>query len=337
MTHPLKELDGKRRYIFTADAASKPHKLFLRVVTSGDEIKKCDKAVSLLTELLTDAQSDLAAELEASGKKLKTSAPQKSDEEKVREKKEKAARAIASAPAKFGKEDNLTYFIIENEEGDAVLTLSATINNPSIARALDTKCPHAVLHGAIIAQDYRRQGIAAAAFDEIFSTISSAIQSRPIEIIAPITSREVINKEGELEEFLVHGEMYISMLKQACGDAVYLQPRLRNGWEGDYESTRGPRIPAQDLTAELIKEKMQDIRKEIKSGEDKSAGAFLIGDFRQQEKEYNEAHLARMAKKRNLRVEGIERDWQRTSPATSAKSAEASGLSPESQAAALTT
>lgn len=314
MPHPLEKLDGQKKYLFTAKVGEKEEKLFLRVVTSAKEVVKCEKAVGLLTGIITDAQADLAKELEAMGKKLKTPAPIKTEEEKQKEKSERIARSIQAAPEKFGKEDNLTYLIIENEFGDAVLVLSITINNPQIAKALNLECSHVVFHGAIIDQKYRSQGLASAGFDEMFATICAEISQRPLEIIAPVTSREVLGSDG-LEEFLVHGSMYINMLRQACGDAVFLQPRLRDGWSGDYEKTRGARLNAADLTAQYLTKTMREIREEIEPSQDKSVGAFLIGDFRKNTLEFEAEKQQRLGKKQALRFEAdVNKSWGKATP-----------------------
>lgn len=313
----LHELDGQRKYIFSANG----EKLFLRVVTSPAEIMKCPRAVELYSTIISEARQDLGEELASKGEALKNPAVKMSDEEKAA----RAKRAVEGAPSKFGKDDNITYFIIENEAGEPVLTLSLALNNPAITRglAIDESTNHLLFQGVVIDKKYRGQSIASAAFDAVFLAICERITQRPLEVIAPVSSTEIVKSDGRVEEFLVHGDLYLDMLRRICGDSVCIQPRVRKGWEGDYEKAQGDRIPGSECDPEKIKAIMKGMREaEMKPGADIAVGAFVIGSFTA-EKTFEvladeaKSRMDKRTAKGIIKEKDMPLDWVKVSPPAS--------------------
>ncbi len=301
--HPLADRDGQRKYIFSCKNGDENKKLFLRVITSGEEVAKHSDAIRLYKHIVYESHQQFTSELKRQDKQLKTvaSRPTAADED---------ARIVA-VPKQFGKEDNFTYFIIENESGGAAGVLSMSINGPTFRR--DLKVPDDVkafsyFHGIIIEKSYAGSGVFASAFDEIISLISQKFESS-VEIAIPVGSMRLIDNK----EYVGHAEMYAALLKKICGDGnVLFQERLRNGWELGNEKAQGERFPASN-DRDICK-LMTELRSRVEISPGDGIGLYVIGKMDKThevfEREKAERMQARVRKEGSrLSQEPQEKSW----------------------------
>ncbi len=281
-SNPLTDVDGKKKYIFSINDGHNKKDLFLRVITSSKNVNKFEKAIDLYTSIINDAREDFAQNLAKENKELKNKLPAKEEREKMLEaRKERARKKFGD---NFDKEDNFTYFIVEDDQKNPVYVASLAFNSEYFAQGIinDLSKNMLFLHGMIIDKSFRGKNIVSAALDQIFAAIFEIKpQFLDCQIIIPVASMEVVNEDGSIEEFLGHKDLYVKYLNNFCNqDKVFLQQRVRDGWDGCYEKSSGEKFLASSLNPSQLSEKMSIARKEnINSGEDKSVGVYIIGSL----------------------------------------------------------
>lgn len=305
MPHPLQDLNAKRKYVFSFGDED----LFLRVVTTGDEVARHPEAIKLYKYITFEAHKNFQTE----GKKLKNPPAIEPTPEDV-------AKRLVAVPQQFSQHDNFTYFIVENRQGDPVCVLSMSINGPTYRR--DLKVPDdvkafAYFHGIITQNTHAGAGIFASAFDEIISIISQRFE-RPVEIAIPVGSVELL---GDVKEHAGHGALYTNLLKKLCGDdRVSLQKRVRHGWDFGNEKAASDRMSVRDYNEVEISGLMTELRDRTQLASGDGIGLYVIGSMNKEHESFVAEKERRLRGRVSLsRNEALSQEWAVDAPASAAE------------------
>lgn len=207
--HPLSDLNGLRKYIFTSKNDGED--FFLRVVTSGEEMRKYKEAGKLFGTIRYENQQDLKRLLDEKGQHLKHPATKQSPEAIEKwvtsdpSRIDAAGNRIPGLLDMFGKEDNVAVFILENAAGEAANVILVTINDPKKRESLNVD--HDV--GTLIfvsevatAEKYKGKSLFSTAFDKVITMFSNDKRSmvKPIEYCVSITADTAVSNDNPEEE-----------------------------------------------------------------------------------------------------------------------------------------
>ncbi len=299
--HPLADLDGKRKYIFSKDRED----FYLRVITSCEEMAKYPHP--FLGPVMHDAATELDKELHKRGERLKT-APISSVEEIVEYQK---------FVKTFDREDNQTAFIVENKVGEPAVGMLIFINDPVQRRDLkvaDEVGTFVYVSDIMTADKYRGKGIFSTAFDKILTMMSNEKRGfkHPFEYSISMTRATSVKDSGESEtEYVMNLPRYAEMWKHR-----FPENELQNRWQyrdsqsGENkiiglnrmpleEYLRGGKINEAEIDR-LMKHQMVEAEKEGKE----VRGLYLAGHSRESHAEVAAKRKALLAKRE---VNGVQR------------------------------
>jgi hypothetical protein len=215
MPHPLADLNGKRKHVFTKDG----EKFYLRVVTEAQEIISKDgeikipRAIQMLGPIGVQARIEKQRQLEKEGRgerlkqpvidmKPKFLEPSWIDSDEGKAYVQRYANSFAAAQEK-GK--NPTLFILENEAGEFAVGMYITINDP--LRRVALKVPESIgtfvyVDDLITDEKYRGQGMLSRAFDKVLTLMGNPKRGlkNPIEYAVSVTAVEIekVNEQGNV-------------------------------------------------------------------------------------------------------------------------------------------
>lgn len=240
MTHPLSDLDGKRKYVFSKDGED----FYLRVVTTNDEMLKHQDAAYALSRILHDSTIKQQEELKRKGERLKGEIP----EIKHQWREE-------TLPHLFETEKNFTAFILENGSEEFVTVMLMSINDPQ--QRLDLQVPEDV--GTFVyvdrlstAPEYQGKSIFSSGFDKVLTMMSNPKRclQEPFLYSVSMTAVTAIREDEKEVNYVMNLARYTQMWQER-----FIENRLQNRWhyydaDSQYHQVGMARAPLDDFLSE---------------------------------------------------------------------------------------
>ncbi len=321
MTHPLAEIDGHKKYIFSVAGEG----FYLRVVTSAEEMEKREEAAELLARVMVEMQQDLQKKLAKEGQRLKITPLLE------------IPNWRETLPKKFGQEDNQTVFIVENERGEVASVMLISINDGKLRVNLevgDDVGTFVYVDSVITAEKYKGCGVFSSAFDKVITMLANEKRGleAPFEYVISMRAATAIRNSDDVEvDHMINLPLYAKMWEER-----FVDNQLQKRWcYGSGPGIARDKAPIADYSDEakvdfMVKDEAAKAVREIPELEDgkkfSGIGSFLIGDLRE---DYSEVKGERVARMKAREARGVSKDADKKTtwePDASPSDAAASGL-----------
>lgn len=297
MTHPLQDLDGARRHIFTANGQD----FFLRVITSQEKFRERQDIINLVaSRIMLEAQRELQSELDRRGDRgrvLEITNGNPTSEVDLE------ARGLSSSsynltknvteedfkkyqndfPNCLGNESSGTIFAVENAAQEPLCAIYLTINDRARREELQVgnEVGNFVYVDSIMTSPAARgNNIFSSAFDKIITMLAKPERhegsSQSFQYAISVTAATELQNDGNQFYHIMNLPRYHKMWNDRFEDLSLMQ-RWQNKGTGKQHAEGNPINFAGDYNEQAMSNFIANQREAAEAAGERVRGVFLSG------------------------------------------------------------
>lgn len=220
MPHPLSDLDGKRKYVFSA----KGEDFYLRVVASEAEMRKSEGAARALSAVMHDSKIEKQKELSNRGEELRDRSYLTVNQDGINDFIDRAL------PESFGKTQSQVVFVLENAAREFATAMLMTINDP--VKRQDLQIEESVgtfvyVSDLTTADKYKGRSFLSTSFDKVLTMLSNPKRgfAQPFEYSVSMTAVTATKSDRSTTDYVMNLPLYARMWQ-----ARFIDNELQDRW-----------------------------------------------------------------------------------------------------------